>query len=114
MSNIHELIDNISNAQRNISAEVRFSNLEVKNACHQLQLCDDTSKQGNFSILGGEITGIYQFLTGIYRFGDMPNEFQRLMDMLLKDISLRNCYIDDFYLFLKFLMKKEKLAFGNF
>ena len=25
----------------------------------------------------------------------MPNEFQRVMDSLLKDITFTNCYIDD-------------------
>ena len=94
--NIHELIDDIA-LQLSIkeSGEVCFSNLDLKNAYNQLKLCSDTSKQCNFSIVGGETTGTYRFLTGFYGLGDMPNEFQRVMDSLLKEIAFTNCYIDD-------------------
>ena len=58
MPNIHELIDNIV-LQLSIkdSGEVWFSNLDLKNAYSQLQLGTDTSKQCNFSTVGGETTG---------------------------------------------------------
>ena len=96
MPNIHELIDKIALQLSNKgSGEVWFSNLDLKNAYSQLQLCTDTSKQCNFSIVGGETTGTYRFLTGFYGRGDMPNEFQRVMDSLLKDSPFTNCYIDD-------------------
>ena len=76
MQNIHELIDNIALQLSNKdSGEVCFSNLDLKNAYIQLQLCTDTSKQCNFSIVGGETTGTYRFLTGFYELGDMPTEF---------------------------------------
>ena len=45
--------------------------------------------------MGGETTGTYRFLPGFYGLGDMPNEFQMVMDSLLKDIFFTNCYIDD-------------------
>ena len=48
-----------------------------------------------FSLVGGETTGTYRFLTGFYGLGDMPNEFQRVMDLLLIDIPFNNCYFDD-------------------
>ena len=34
-------------------------------------------------------------LTGFYGLGDTPNEFQRVIDSLLRDIPFTNCYIDD-------------------
>ena len=96
MPNIHELIDNLALQLSNkYSGEVWFSNLDLKNAYSQLQLCTDTSKQCNFNIVGGETTGTYRFLTGFYGLGDMPNQFQRVMDSLLKDIPFTNYYIDD-------------------
>ena len=96
MSNIHELIDKIALQFSNKnSGEVWFSNLDLKIAYSQLQLCTDTSKQCNFSIVGLETTGTYRFLTGIYGLGDMQNEFQRVMDSLLKGFPFTNCYIDD-------------------
>ena len=96
MPNIHKLIDNIALQLSNKdSGEVWFSNLGLKNAYSQLQLCTDTSKQCNFSIVSGETTGTYRFLTGFYGLGDMPNEFQRVMDSQLKDIPFTYCLIDD-------------------
>ena len=41
---------------------------------------EETSRQCNFSIVGGSITGTYRFKKGFYGLGDMPNEFQRVMD----------------------------------
>ena len=93
---IHELIDNIAlQLSSKESGEVWFSSLELKNAYSQLQLCTDTSKQCNFSIVGGETTETYRFLIGFYGLGDMPNKFQRVMDSFLKVIPFTNCYIDD-------------------
>ena len=45
--------------------------------------------------MGGDITGTYQFLTGFYGLGDMPNEFQRVMDSTLGSIPFTNCYLND-------------------
>ena len=42
--------------------------------------------------MGGDITGNYQFLTGFYGLGDMPNEFQRVMDSKLGSIPFTNFY----------------------
>ena len=96
---IHELIDNVALQIREKSnGKVWFSKLDLKNAYSQLKLCDQTSKQCNFSIVGCETTGTYRFLTGFYGLGDMTNEIQRVMDLLLKNISLTNCYIDDILL----------------
>ena len=55
MPNIHELIDNIAlQLSSKESGEVWFSSLDLKNAYSQLQLCTDTSKQCNFSIVGAK------------------------------------------------------------
>ena len=95
MPNIHELIDNVAlQISEKSNGRVWFSNLDLKNKYSQLKLAEQTSKQCNFSIVGGKTTGTYQFLTGFYGLGDMPNEFQRVMDSLLKNIPFTNCYID--------------------
>ena len=66
MPNIHELIDNVAlQISEKSNGRVWFSNLDLKNAYSQLKLCDQTRKQCNFSIVGGETTGTYQFLTGL-------------------------------------------------
>ena len=76
------------------NGRVWFSNLDLKNTYSELKLCDQTSKQCNFIIVGGKTTGTYQFLTGFYGLGDMANEFQRVMDSILKNIPFLNCYTD--------------------
>ena len=109
MPNIHELIDNIAlQLSSKDSGEVWFSNLDLKNSYSQLPVCTDTSKQCNFSIVGGETTGTYMFLTRFYGLGDMPNEFQRVMDSLLKDIPFTNCYIDDILIASKGSLNEHK------
>ena len=115
LPNIHELIDNIALQLSNRdSREVWFSNLDLKNAYSQLQLCTDTSKQCNFSIVGGETTVTYRFLTGFYGLGDMPNEFQRVTDSLLKDFPFTNCYIDDILIASKRSLNKHKAIRAKF
>ena len=109
MPSIHKLIDNIALQLSNKnSGEVLFSNLDLKNAYSQLQLCTDTSKQCNFSIVGCKTTGAYRFLTGFYGLGDIPNEFQREMDSILTDILFANCYIDDFLIASKGSLDEHK------
>ena len=94
--NIHELIDNVVlQISEKPNGRVWFSNPDLKNAYSQIKLCEQTSKQCNFSIVGGEMSGMYQFLTGFHGIGVMPNEFQRVVDSLLKNIPFTNCYIDD-------------------
>ena len=108
--NIHELIDNKAlQLSSRESGKVWFNSLDLKNAYSQLQLCTDISKQCNFSIVGGETTGTYRFLTGFYGLGDMPNEFQRAMDSLLKDLLFTNChYIDDILIASKGSLNEHK------
>ena len=109
MPNIRELIDNIAlQLSSKESGEVWLSSLDLKNAYSQLQLCTDTSKQRNFSIVGGETTGTYRFLTGFYGLGDMPNELRRVMDSLIKDIPFANCYIDDILIASKGSLNEHK------
>ena len=52
-----------------------------------------TSNQCNFSILGGNITGTYQFLASFYGLRDMSNEFQRVMDSRLERNPFTNYYL---------------------
>ena len=91
MPNIHELIDNVAlQISEKSNGRVWFSNLDLKN------------------IVGGETTGTYQFLAGFYGLGDMPNEFQRVMDSLLENIPFTNCYIDDILVASRGSLEKHK------
>ena len=110
MPNIRELIDNVAlQISEKSNGRFWFSNLDLKNAYSQLKLCDQTSKQCNFSIVGGETTGTYQFLMGFYGLGDMPNEFQRVMDSVLKNIPFTNCYIDNILVASRGTLEEHKI-----
>ena len=74
--NIYKLEDNVAAKIANDSSgEVWFTNLDLENAYSQLALDKFTSNQCNFSIVGGNITGTYQFVTAFYGLGDMPSQF---------------------------------------
>ena len=96
MPNLFELIDNVAitisgHDERNIW----FSSIDLKYAYSQIPLSKKASNQCNFNIVGGEVTGSYCFKTGFYGLGDMPNEFQRIMDRLTEKLPNTHCYLDD-------------------
>ena len=93
MPNLFELIDYVAvtisgHDERNIW----FSLIDLKYAYSQIPLSKKASNQCNFNIVGGEITGSYRFKTGFYGLGDMPNEFQRIMDRLTEKLPNTHCY----------------------
>ena len=91
-----------------------FTNLDLKNAYSQLSLDNFKRSQCNFSLVGGEITGKYQFLTGVYGLGDMLNGFQRVMDSTLGNIPFTNCYLDDILVASKrSFIEQKKIFYKN-
>ena len=95
MPNKIELLDNVTLAiSGNTNKPIRFSNIDLKYAYSQIALSEETSRQCNFSIVGGNITGTYRFKTRFYCLGDMPNEFQRVMDSLVGHLPRFHVYLD--------------------
>ena len=47
-----------------------------------------------FIIVGGNITGTYQFLTGFHGPGDMLDEFEKIRYSELKKNPFKICYLD--------------------
>ena len=64
-------------------------------------LCDRNSKEFNFSIVGGDNTGTYQFLSGFYGLGSMLREFHRVINSNLKAKPFTKLYTDDILIALK-------------
>ena len=96
MPNIHKLFNNVaSQVSDNSVGEVWLTNLDLKNAYSQFSLDNFTSSQCNFSLVGGDINDTYQFLTGFNGLGDMPNNFQRVMDSTIGNIAFTYCCLDD-------------------
>ena len=78
MPNIDLLLDNIAQVVKpDKTNQTLFTTLDLRYAYSQLPLDKTTREQCNFSLLGGNATGTYQFQTGFYGLTDMPAEFQK-------------------------------------
>ena len=87
MPNIELLMDNIAQViKSDKSKQTLFSTLDLRYAYSQIPLEKTTKEQCNFSLIGSNATGTYQFQTGFYGLTDMPAEFQKAIDL-----TLANC-----------------------
>ena len=84
-----------------------FSSLDWKYTYNKLKLSNDYSEQSNFSFLGVKPPDLI-ILTGFDELEDTPNEFQQVIDSLLKDIPCTNCYTDDILIASKGLLDDHK------
>ena len=71
-----------------------FSKLDLRYAYSQIPLDRKTREQSNFSLVGGNVTGTYQFQTGFYGITDMPAEFQKAIDLTLTNCKNAYSYLD--------------------
>ena len=96
MPNLFELIDNVAvTISIRDEKKIWFSSIDLKYAYNQLPLSEKASNQCHFNIVGGDMTGSYHFKTGYYGLGDMPNEFQRIMDRMTEKLPNTQCYLND-------------------
>ena len=72
--------------------------LDLKYAYSQFHYFSKASNQCNSNIVGGEITSSYHFKTGFYGLGDMPDNFQFIMDTLVGKVENAHCYLEDILL----------------
>ena len=78
MPNIKLLLDNIAQTIKyDTNEQTLFSSLELRYAYSQITLDKKTREQCNFSLIGGNATGTYQFQTSFYGLTDMPAGFKR-------------------------------------
>ena len=90
MDNIAQTITQSSN-----EGEVLFSTIGIRYAYSQIPLDEDTAKQCNFNIIGGQTTGTYRFNNGFYGLMDMPGEFQKAIDKTLYNPTNTFSFLDD-------------------
>ena len=97
MHNIDCLMDNIAQTitQSSDEGEVLFSTIDLRYAYSQIPLDEDTAKQCNFNIIGGQATGTYRFNNGFYGLTDMPAEFQKAIDKTLYNLTNTFSFLDD-------------------
>ena len=98
MPNIDVLLDNVAQSAQEGTGKpgtTYFSTIDLRYAYSQLKLDEKTKTQCNFSIIGGQATGTYQFQTGFYGLTDMPAEFQKAIDLTLNNEKDTFAFLDD-------------------
>ena len=96
LPNLFELIDNVAiTISGHDEDKIWFSSIDLKYAYSQRPLSKKASNRCNFNIVVGEVTVSYRLKTGFYGLGDMPNEFQRIMDRMTQKLPNTHCYLDD-------------------
>ena len=95
MPNVENLMDMIAEKMNENEGEVWFTTLDLRYAYGQIQLEEETARQCNFKIIGGEATGTYRYVNGFYGLTVMPTEFQRVIDKVLEKEKDAFSFIDD-------------------
>ena len=101
MPHIDVLLDNVTQSAQEGNGKpgtTYFSTIYLRYAYSQLKLDDTTKTQCNFSIIGGQATGSYQFQTGFYGLTDMPAEFQKAIDLTLNNKKDTFAFLDDIFI----------------
>ena len=102
MLNIDILLDNIKQVVKsNENQQTLFLTLDLRYAYSQIPLDKSTREQCNFSLIGGNATGTYQFQTGFYGLTDMPAKIQKAIDLTLRNCSYIYAYLDDILILTK-------------
>ena len=95
LPNIDLLLDNIAQVVKSDkSKQTLFSPLDLCYTYLQI-LLDKTREQCNFSLIGGNATGTYQFQTGFYGLMDVPAEFQKAFEVTFTNCTSTYAYLDD-------------------
>ena len=95
MPNIDLLLDNIAQVVKSDkSNQTLFSTLDLRYAHLQIPLDKATREQCNFSLIGSNATGTYQFQTGFYGLTDMPAEFQKAVDLTVTNCNNTYAYLN--------------------
>ena len=94
--NIDLLLDNIAQVVKSDkSNQTLFTLLYLRYAYSQIPLDKSTREQCNFSLIGGNATGTYQFQTVFYGLTDMAAEFQKAVDLTLTNCNNTSAYLDN-------------------
>ena len=98
MPNFDVLLENKAQSAQEVTnkpGSTYFSAIDLRYVYSQLPLDDTTRTQCNFSIIGGNAAGTYQFQTGFYGFIDTPAEFQKAIDLTLNSEKDTFAFLDD-------------------
>ena len=86
MPNMEELISRISKKNADGPAdEIWTSKLDLYYAYGQLILSEEARDLCIFAVPGGDFTGYYRFLKGVYGLAEIPTIFQEKIDQTLEN-----------------------------
>ena len=116
MPNIIDLLfDNIAQVVKsNDNQQTLFTTLDLSYAYSQIPFDKSTREKGNFSLIGHNATGTYQFQTGSYGLVDIPAEFQKAIDLTLTNCSNTYAYLDDMLIVTKGSIDIHKQNYKRF
>ena len=97
MPNLDNLLDMVEEQLDTEEGEAGFSSVDMTFAHGQIPLHHRTAKRCNFQIIGGESTGTYRFVTGVFGLSVMPTEFQEVMHSLSAKFREVFVFMDDIY-----------------
>ena len=102
MPNKDPLLNNIAQVVKSDkSNQTLFTTLDLRYAYSQIPLDKTTREQCNFSLIGKNATGKYQFQTRFDGLTDMPTEFQKGVDLTLTNCNNTYAYLDDILIVMK-------------
>ena len=85
MPNLEELISqNSRKVSGGSDGEIIATKLDFDYAYGQFKLNENTKNIWMFTVTGGDFTGYYRFLKGIYGLADIPIKFQERIDTTLE------------------------------
>ena len=87
---------------------MQFFSLDLRYAYSQIPLDKKTTEQCNFSLIGGNAAGTYQFQTEFYGLTDMPAEFQKATNLTKINCKNTYAYLDDIFIIKKGSIDKHK------
>ena len=103
------LLDNIAQVVKSDkSNQTLFTTLDLRYAYSQIPLDKTTREHCNFSLIGGNATGTYQFQTGFYGLTDMSAEFQKAVDLTLTSCNNTYAYLDDILIITKGTLESHR------
>ena len=96
MPNLEHLVDLVAEQLDNEEqGKALYTSLDIRYACGEVPLEEETAKHCNFQIIGGKTSGTYQFITGFYGLTLMPTEFQKAMDQELGNLPTTYVFLDE-------------------
>ena len=111
MPNLEDLLSTLAEIfTQDGEEEVWFTSVVLKYAFEQVILHPELAKHCNFAIIGGNASGLYCFITGLYGL----IVFQRILEDILFNIQIVFIFIDDILIVTKGTKEEHEAKLRKF